>query len=448
MTEQRTAGSPEHRSYGAGHRESGAGLRPAGLRLRPSVDRARPDGIRHRLDSARKSLDSARKRLGGVWYRLDVVVRDLPFGLLLLIGSFLPALRSNGTVIGGVPDRPHDTLAVVVILLESLPLAVRRRWPALSLALVSGGFAADQLLGYHTFAASALGVVLLSTGSHLERHRRSFVAGLTVAYVALAVSLSHLGTGETATEFTTFYMALCLAWGAGSWLRTTRQAEAERRERVAVETRNAERTRIARELHDVVTHHVTAMVVQAEAARYLTAAPERLEQSLSAVSDTGRRAITDLRHLLDLLNPDHGTGNGGDSGAEPRTPAVGRVLTLVEQTRRAGQPVEFTEEGTPPESTGSSDLVAYRVVQEALTNALKYAHGSRTLVAVRHGEREITVEVSTDGTGSRAAAVGGGGRGLAGLRERVDVLGGEFSAGAVAGGGFVVRARIPAGGRS
>ncbi|MFJ3653236.1 sensor histidine kinase [Streptomyces nigra] len=441
MTEQRSAGSPEHRSAGAGPRESGAAFRTAGLRLRPLVSESRPDGIRHRPDSARK-------RVGGVWYRLDVVVRDLPFGLLLLIGSFLPALRGNGTVIGGVPDRPHDALAVVVILLESLPLAVRRRWPAVSLTLVSGGFAADQLLGYHTFAASALGIALVSTGSHLERHRRIFLAGLTVAYVALAVGLSRLGTGETATEFTTFYMALGLAWGAGSWLRTTRRAEAERRERVAVETRNAERTRIARELHDVVTHHVTAMVVQAEAARYLTAAPERLEQSLSAVSDTGRRAITDLRHLLDLLNPDHGTGNGDHAAAEPRTPAVGRVLTLVEQTRRAGQPVEFTEEGTPPESTGSSDLVAYRVVQEALTNALKYAHGSRTSVAVRHGQREITVEVSTDGTGSRAAAVGGGGRGLAGLRERVDVLGGEFSAGAVAGGGFVVRARIPAGGRS
>ncbi|MFE2646661.1 sensor histidine kinase [Streptomyces nigra] len=441
MTEQRSAGSPEHRAAGVGHRESGAGLRTAGLRLRPLVNASRPDRIRHRLDIARK-------RVGGVWYRLDVVVRDLPFGLLLLIGSFLPALRSNGTVIGGVPDRPHDALAVVVILLESLPLAVRRRWPALSAALVSGGFAADQLLGYHTFAASALGIVLVSTGSHLERHRRSFVAGLTGAYVALAVGLSHLGTGETAAEFTTFYMALCLAWGAGSWLRTTRRAEAERRERVAVETRNGERTRIARELHDVVTHHVTAMVVQAEAARYLTAAPERLEQSLSAVSDTGRRAITDLRHLLDLLNPDHGTRSGDAAAAEPRTPAVGRLLTLVEQTRRAGQPVEFTEEGTPPESTGSSDLVAYRVVQEALTNALKYAHGSRTSVVVRHGEREITVEVSTDGTGSRATAVGGGGRGLAGLRERVDVLGGDFSAGAVAGGGFVVRARIPAGGRA
>lgn len=116
-------------------------------------------------------------------------------------------------------------------------------------------------------------------------------------------------------------------WGIGAWLRSTRAAEAERRRRVAEDTRNAERTRIARELHDVVTHHVTAMVVQAEAARYLTTTPERLDQTLTAVTDTGRQAITDLRHLLDVLNPDHGT--------EAATPSARGLRTLVEQTRRA-----------------------------------------------------------------------------------------------------------------
>lgn len=384
------------------------------------------------------------QQAGRVWHRLDVTVRDLPLGLLFLIGSFVPALHGNGTVVGGVPARSADVLAVVAILLECLPLVVRRRWPAVTLTLVTCGFAVDQLRGYHTFASTALLIALLSAGSHLERHRRACVIVLSVAYVPLAVALSRLGTGESREEFVTFYLVLVLAWGAGAWLRSARITEGDRRRRVAEETRTAERTRIARELHDVVTHHVTAMVVQAEAARYLTAAPDRLDQALTAVTDTGRRAITDLRHLLDLLNPDYGTATAAEA-AEPRTPPVGTLLTLVEQTRRAGQPVEFTEKGTPAESTGSADLVAYRVVQESLTNALKYAHGSRTSVQVCHGEREITVEVSTDGSGAgTATSPGGSGRGLAGLRERVGILGGDFSADRGAGGGFVVRARIPA----
>ncbi|AEW99908.1 sensor histidine kinase [Streptantibioticus cattleyicolor] len=379
------------------------------------------------------------------WRRLDVTLRDLPLGTLFLVASFLPGLRGHGTQVGDLPTRPFDALAGVALALECLSLVVRRRWPVVCLALVACGFALDQLRGYHSVAGATLPIALISAGSHLEQRRRTTVILLSVAYVPLAIALSRLGSGgETPTGFVTFYLVLTLAWGAGAWLRSGRAAEAERRESVAAEVRAAERTRIARELHDVVTHHVTAMVVQAEAARYLTAAPERLERSLTAVSDTGRRAITDLRHLLDLLNPDHGVGTA--EATRTRTPAVGRVGTLVEQTRRAGQPVDFTEQGTPPASTGSADLVAYRVVQEALTNALKYAHGSRTSVQIRYGEREITVEVGTDGTGSRAAVATGSGRGLAGLRERVDVLDGDFSAGRGADGSFTVRARIPLGG--
>ncbi|MEJ1197337.1 MULTISPECIES: sensor histidine kinase [unclassified Streptomyces] len=395
-----------------------------------------------------------RRRVPELWHRLDVTVRDLPFGVLLLVASFLPGLRGNGTEVGGLPTQPVDTLGGVAAVLQCLPLALRRRWPALCLALVFLGFAVDQLNGYHLVAGTALPIALLSAGSYLERYRRVTLLVLSAAYVPLAVALHRRGPGEPPAEFVTFYLAVALAWGVGAWMRSARTAEAERRGRVAEDARAAERGRIARELHDVVTHHVTAMVVQAEAARYLTAAPDRLDQSLTAVSDTGRRAITDLRHLLDLLNPDHGTGHdrggdpGTDHGTEARTPPVGRLLTLVEQTRRAGQPVEFTEEGTPAASTGSADLVAYRVVQEALTNALKYDHGSRTSVLVHHGEREITVEVGTDGSGSPAASPGGSGRGLAGLRERVDVLGGDFDADRRAGGGFVVRARIPSGSQS
>lgn len=361
-----------------------------------------------------------------LWRRIDGVRVYLPIGLVLFAGSLIPAFHSHGTRFGGMPDRPFDTLAVVAVALQCLPLAVCRRWPVACLVLVSAGFAVDQLRGYHSFAGTALAICVLNAGSRLERRRRAAVVGFSLAYVPLVAAFHLLGAGEPPGEFLTFYLALALVWGIGSWLRSTRLMEAERRRRVAEDTRTAERTRIARELHDVVTHHVTAMVVQAEAARYLTAVPERLDETLTVVSDTGRRAISDLRVLLDLLNPEYGTD---------------AIRTLVEQTRKVGQPVEFTQEGTPGESAAGP--VVYRVVQEALTNALKYAHGSRTSVQVRHGDKEITVEVSTDGSGSQTSP-GGSGRGLAGLRERVDVLGGDFSAGSRTGGGFYVRARIPA----
>jgi signal transduction histidine kinase len=381
------------------------------------------------------------RRVEALWRSRNVIVRDLPLALLLVVMSFLPVLRGHETHVGELPARPFDALAIAALALHCLPLAVRRRWPGACLVLVSLGFVVAELRGYHMVAGTALPIALMSAGAHLERHRRITVIVLSAAYVPLAVALHRLGGAEHLDGYVIFYLALAVVWGIGSWLRSTRTAEAERRLRIAEATRAAERTRIARELHDVVTHHVTAMVVQAEAARYLTGAPDRLDATLNAVSDTGRRAITDLRHLLDLLNPDHGTPPRDDAGTE----STGDLRTLVEQTRKAGQPVEFTEEGEPAESAGSAELVAYRVVQEALTNALKHAHGNRTFTRVRYGEKEIIVQVGTDGPGKRIGTPGGSGRGLAGLRDRVGALGGEFSAGAEAGGGFVVRARIPTG---
>lgn len=356
---------------------------------------------------------------------------DVPLALALVIASLIPALHNRGTQLGDLPGRPMDALAAAVIALECLPLIVRRRWPLVCLAVVSIAFAADQLRGYHTVAGTALPIALVSAGLHLAHHRRTTVIAATVAYAVLAVALDREGSTEGVAGFVTFYLALAAAWGIGAWLRLSRDAEAERRRHVAEATRLAERTSIARELHDVVTHHVTAMVVQAEAARYLTGSPDRLDQTLQTITDTGRRSLTDLRHVLDLLNPDHSTETVGD------------LTSLVEQTRQAGQPVEFAEEGKAAPDAGSAEAVAYRVVREALTNALKYAHGSPTSVHVRYGEKEITVEIGTEGVRASAAS-GGSGRGLAGLRERVGVLGGEFSAGQ-RDGGFVVRARIPAG---
>lgn len=381
------------------------------------------------------------RRIPDLWRRWDVTVRDLPFAVLLTALSFLPGIYGHGTQIGGLPSRPFELLAVVVIGIEALPLALRRKWPALALFLVLLGFVMDQLRGYHALAGTALPIVLFSAGAHLERYRRAVMIGLSVAYVPVAVALV-LYTTEQPGDVVGLYVLCAIAWGLGGWLRSYRASEAERRRAVAAATRAAERSRIARDLHDVVTHHVTAMVVQAEAAKYLTAAPERLDDALTTVTDTGRAALSDLRRLLELLNP--GTEGGAADDNVPAT--VGELHELVEQTRRAGQPVEFTEEGRPAEPAGSAGVTAYRVVQEALTNALKYAHGGHTIVRVRHGAREITVEVATDGSGTAARSPGGSGRGLAGLRERVDALGGEFGAGPCADGGYLVRARIPAGG--
>ncbi|GAB3136075.1 histidine kinase [Amycolatopsis stemonae] len=382
------------------------------------------------------------RRVPDRWRRLDVTVRDLAFAVLLAGLALIPALHGYGTQVGDLPTRPMDGAAYAVVALECLPLAVRRRWPAVCLALVSAGFALDQIWAYHTVSGSALPIALLSAAAHLTRFRWTTVAVASAAYVPLAVVLARHGSTEGVTGFVTFYLALALAWGIGAWLRQSRAAEAEHRRHVAETTRAAERTRIARELHDVVTHHVTAMVVQTEAARYLTAAPERLDRTLSAITDTGRLAISDLRQLLDLLDPDH--------------PSLGSLRALVEQTRRAGQPVEFTEAGD--QVPGTADAVVYRVVQEALTNTLKHAYGKHTEVRVQHDEKEILVEVTTSGPPKPSVPSGsvenggapagpavpsGSGRGLAGLRERVGALGGEFTAGGGGDGGFVVRARIP-----
>ena len=377
------------------------------------------------------------RRIGEVWRRSDVTVRDLPLALLLVVLSLVPEFQNSGTSLGLLPDRPFDALALLVIALEALPLIVRRRYPGLCVTLVVIGFSLDQVFGYHAVSSMALPLALINTGAHLERRRKLTAVLLTLAYLVLISWLEVLGSKETPSDLVVFYVALVVLWGVGSWVRSTRAAEAERRRRIAEATRTAERTRIARELHDVVTHHVTAMVVQAEAARYLTAAPERLDSALASVTETGRRAISDLRHLLDVLNPEH--------EADFTVPSASDIGDLIEQTRQAGQPVEFDEEGKPSESAGSAEFVTYRVVQEALTNALKYAHGSNTVVQVRYGEEEISVAVTTDGSGSRAAAVGGSGRGLTGLRERVEALGGTFTAEPQAGGGFAVRAVIPTG---
>ncbi|WPB88600.1 sensor histidine kinase [Streptomyces malaysiensis] len=230
---------------------------------------------------------------------------------------------------------------------------------------------------------------------------------------------------------------LAAFWLLGGYVRARRADEAERRPLAALAATAAERSRIARELHDVVTHHVTAMVVQADAAQFLTESPGRVTEGLTAISGTGRQALGELRHLLGVLEAT------GESAPTRRTPALGTIEELVARTRLGGQPVELIEQGERPPMAAGAELAAHRVVQESLTNAVKHAAGHATEVWLRYHRDGVDLDVTTDGPSRVAHAPDG--RGLNGLRERVGLVGGELEAGARPGGGFSVSARIPAG---
>jgi signal transduction histidine kinase len=217
--------------------------------------------------------------------------------------------------------------------------------------------------------------------------------------------------------------------GERTWLL---EKERETASQLAIE---GERARVARELHDIVSHSVSVMVVQAGAARHALEEGETAD-ALSAVEKTGRDAMTELRHLLGVLAPDQ----DGDDALAPQ-PGLSRLGTLVDRIAFAGIPVEVTINGTPRALPTGIDVTAYRVVQEALTNALKHAPGSRAEVTVGYGTRNLRLEILN--TGSSKVISNGRGRGLIGLRERVALYGGDLDARRRFGGGYRVRARIP-----
>ncbi|MFJ9342318.1 sensor histidine kinase [Streptomyces sp. NPDC101733] len=375
----------------------------------------------------------------------------LSYGLVTLL---IPALSHIGAQIGDLPPRPAGVLGIGLILAQALPLTLRRRNPALCLILVACAFTAHQMLGFATtFASLGLYLALFSAGAHQATGRRGLASGMSAGYLVMAVALKGIGSPQNAAAFATFYLFLAAFWIVGSTMRARRVQEAHRHRLAGELATTAERARIARELHDVVTHHVTAMVIQADAAQFvLTSAPDKAAEGLTAVSGTGRQALTELRYLLGVLEA---TGDGASGHAEQdrRAPALGRIQDLVEQARRSGQHVEFDEQGTPREQSVDVELAAYRVVQEALTNALKHAPGSPTAVTVAHGEEHLEVTVTTAATSLTPAThpvatpvpVPGpaGGRGLAGLHARVEMVDGRLHAGAMPGAGFEVHATIP-----
>ncbi|WP_433066298.1 sensor histidine kinase [Dactylosporangium sp. CS-033363] len=209
----------------------------------------------------------------------------------------------------------------------------------------------------------------------------------------------------------------------------------------------AERARIARELHDIVSHNVTVMVVQAGAAREVlalspAAVPPDAAEALAAVEGAGRDALKELRHLLGLLAPAADGADAADDDFAPQ-PGLDGLSRLVDRIAFAGLPVDVLISGEPRPLPAGIDTTAYRIIQEALTNALKHAQAARAEVSVRYTERSLRIEILDSGGPDRPRPPAGTGRGLLGLHQRVTVYGGDFDARRRFGGGFRVRARIP-----
>jgi signal transduction histidine kinase len=339
--------------------------------------------------------------------------------------------------------------------------------------------------------AQLAAIALVTAGSLLFRRRAPFAVPLVVG--AGAVVFSFVDAAAAYDTDTMFFVLLLSAWAAGSladprraaagllatliggwvvflrapgvpwtellWLcfplagifvisaagarhsERARLAEerAQRSEEEAKRAVGEERARISRELHDVVAHSVSVMTVQASAVRRLLKPDqEREREALQVVEETGRQALTEMRRLLGIMREQ------GVSAERAPQPGLATIADLVEHVREAGLPVELTVEGEPVRLPPGVDLSAYRIVQEALTNALRHAGPARAWVAVRYGGDDVEIEVENDGRSDSDGEAAG--HGLVGMRERVALCGGELKAGPRKGGGFSISARLPVGG--
>jgi signal transduction histidine kinase len=276
------------------------------------------------------------------------------------------------------------------------------------------------------------------TGTH--SNLRAAIAGAALGYGFLGLIMLRQTVPAEAVLFMTIFAAA--AWGIGRAVgeRGRRAVDLEERagqlERAHADAVAHERATIARELHDVIAHSVSVMTVQAGAARLLLDEdPPRARESLVAVEETGRQALGEMRRLLGIL-----LGDEHETDLAPQ-PGIADIDALIEHVRAAGLPVDVVVEGDPKRLAPGIDLAAYRVVQEALTNALKHAGAARAQVSIRYRANVLELAVTNNGT----ARVNGrsGGHGLIGMRERVALYGGELEAGPRAGGGYAVRASLP-----
>ena len=337
-----------------------------------------------------------------------------------------------------------------VPLVTELPLALalawRRRRPLLVLAIVSVATGLEWSLGVSVAQplVPLLALVIAMYSVAVNEPLRRAVLGFVLVNAGIAVALVHIrGHSDVTVGSFAFGTIICGgAWTAGLVVRSrTQRAGALERETERLEAERAaavadERARIARELHDVIAHSVSVMVVQAEAAQeVLKRSPERAVEPLQAVQDTGRQAMVEMSRLVGLLRD-----QGEEIGLAPQ-PGLADLNALLDQVRDAGLPVQMHVEGRYRQLPLGVDLSAYRVVQEALTNALKHAGPARAEVTVRYARDALELEVSDDGPGSGNGHVGG--HGLVGMRERIKVFGGDLQTGPRPEGGFAVRARLP-----
>jgi signal transduction histidine kinase len=382
--------------------------------------------------------------------RLWSLWRTHGFDLLIVLGAAAGAL--DVALRDDSPDAPTTTLwfavpaAAVVVLL----LLGRRRFPFAAPASV-WLFAAtvsiiDGRLIVFSVSASLAGIAAAFLLGNL---RDSFQARLGLAIVVGGAAIVIYNDPDHSTGDLVFTPLLfAIAWLAGFALRErAEQAEAaeeralhaEREREAAARVAVAEeRTRIARELHDIVAHAVSVMVLQVGAVRHKL--PETLpegREALEGVERTGRTALAEMRQLLSAMRDE------GEDLARVPQPGLGNVDALVAQVGRAGLPVRLQVDGEPYPLPRGLDLSAYRIVQEGLTNALKHARASQAEVLVSYGSDELAIEVRDNGNGAAAKNGDGHGHGLVGIRERVKVYGGEMTAGAASGGGFVLSARLP-----
>jgi signal transduction histidine kinase len=346
----------------------------------------------------------------------------------------------TGWVVAELPGLSEHTRPVPLFAMAAAT-AFRRRRPltVLAIVLVGVAFNADGDGG-----PAEIATVVVASYSAAVFSSRRWLAGALV--VATAVVAAAIGGGLPVPDRAVPFLVLVPVWLAGTALRRrARRAEewedrATRLEREQTAALRAERARIARELHDVVTHGVSVMVLQTGAARQVLASdPPRAEALLRSVEAGGRDAMNELRNLLGLL---------GDEGSDaPRAPQPGlaQIEQLIDRVRDAGLPVELTLGGDARPLPSGIDLAAYRIVQEALTNALRHGKTGPAHVGIRYSETALELEILDQ---SRAVAPDGrsderGGRGLVGMRERIALYGGTLQARPEPGRGYAVRARLP-----